>query len=369
MQVYNSQLNRSSPSTYSDASEIDTPVSSSRDINLIRDKTTIDSTSGSAIQQPEGSSTFLPSVPSNPISESLDHSTTSSARNPSHKLATTIPHLGIDFPIMLNLENVAVSYHNVPAVEGVNLAIYEHQITSFIGPSGCGKSTILSCINRLNELVPGTKVTGQITLKGQSIYAVPGGVIRQRIGMVFQRPNPFPRSIYDNIAIGLKVNGFQGDTDAIVEKSLQQVGLWDEVKDNLRKNALLLSGGQQQRLCIARAVALEPEVLLMDEPCAFLDPISTNRINELMQSLKQKYTLIVVTHDLQQAASISDHVAFFQTYLQGKYRIGQLVEYAPTEILFFTPSNPATEEYIHSGFRLDTALIRSKQRSFSETLV
>ncbi|ERN41553.1 phosphate ABC transporter, ATP-binding protein [Rubidibacter lacunae KORDI 51-2] len=256
--------------------------------------------------------------------------------------------------IILKAENLSVYYGGTPALRNVTLPLLRNHITGLIGPSGCGKSTLLRCFNRLNDLIKGAQVKGRVFLDGRDLYDV--GVhpveIRRRVGMVFQRPNPFPKSIYNNIAVGLRVNGFRGDIDGLVEQSLRQVGLWNEVKDNLRKNALSLSGGQQQRLCIARAIALQPEVILMDEPCSALDPISTARIEELLRELKQKYTIAIVTHNLKQASLVSDRVAFFDAVIgEGGNRVGRLVEYDRTEVIFQRPNNPATRDYV-TGRRL-----------------
>jgi len=254
--------------------------------------------------------------------------------------------------IVLQTTDVSVYYGGQCALKEVNLDIPRHEVIGFIGPSGCGKSTLLRTFNRLNDLVKGAKVTGLITLNGKNINddAVNPVELRQQVGMVFQRPNPFPKSIYENIAVGLKVNGYRGDKDELVEYSLRQVGLWNEVKDRLKKNALTLSGGQQQRLCIARAIALQPEVILMDEPCSSLDPISTSRIEELIRELQKNYTLIVVTHNLKQASLICDRVAFFDLEEEGD-KAGHLIEYDRTEIIFQRPSQIATQEYV-SGRRM-----------------
>ncbi|PSO47446.1 MAG: phosphate ABC transporter ATP-binding protein [Cyanobacteria bacterium SW_9_44_58] len=249
--------------------------------------------------------------------------------------------------IILQCNDVSVYYDRQCAVKGINLEILRHEIVGLIGPSGCGKSSLLRCFNRLNDLVKGTKVTGWISLNGQNIYdpSVNPVELRKQVGMVFQRPNPFPKSIYDNIAVGLKVNGYRGDKDELVEYSLRQVGLWEEVKNRLKKNALTLSGGQQQRLCIARAIALQPDIILMDEPCSALDPISTARIEELIRELQKDYTLIVVTHNLKQASLISDRVAFFD--FQGEQEeAGHLIEYDRSEIIFQRPSYRATQDYV-----------------------
>lgn len=258
--------------------------------------------------------------------------------------------------IVLQATNVSVHYGTQCALNQINLEVPRHNVVGFIGPSGCGKSTLLRSFNRLNDLVKGANVTGLIMLNGKNINdeAVNPVTLRQQVGMVFQRPNPFPKSIYDNIAVGLKVNGYRGDKDELVEYSLRQVGLWEEVKDRLKKNALTLSGGQQQRLCIARAIALQPEVILMDEPCSALDPISTGRIEELIRELQKDYTLIIVTHNLKQASLVCDHVAFFDV-VGNEEKSGHLVEYDRTEIIFQRPRQTATQEYV-TGRRMRPVL-------------
>lgn len=250
-------------------------------------------------------------------------------------------------PIALSLKKVTVAFDGVPAIRDITFDIYEHQLTCIIGPSGCGKSSLLRSINRLNDLDPRAQVTGNILLHGTSIMGIPDIMVRRRIGMVFQRPNPFPKSIYQNIALGLRVNGFRGDIDERVERSLKQVALWDEVKDNLKKNALNLSLGQQQRLCIARAIALGTDIVLMDEPCASLDPISTEKINALLNDMKRHYTLIVVTHNLKQAATIADWVAFFNVGQHDGHRTGYLAEYRRVPDIFVEPQQPETRDYIY----------------------
>ena len=238
-----------------------------------------------------------------------------------------------------------IYYGDFHAVKDVSMDIPEKEITAFIGPSGCGKSTVLKSLNRMNDLVEGCKVTGEILLDGQDIYhGVDVNEVRHRIGMVFQRPNPFPMSIYDNIAYGPRTHGIKNKAqlDEIVEKALRGAAIWDEVKDRLKKNALGLSGGQQQRLCIARALAVEPKVLLMDEPTSALDPISTSRIEDLAMELKEQYTIVIVTHNMQQAVRISDQTAFFL--------LGDLVEYGNTEQMFSQPKDPRTEDYITGRF-------------------
>jgi phosphate transport system ATP-binding protein len=235
---------------------------------------------------------------------------------------------------LLAVENLSISYGPRPILMDVSFSIYPQKLTAFIGPSGCGKSALLGCFNRITNLTASARIQGSLTFKGHPLHRLPAMVLRRQIGMVFQRPNPFPKSIYNNIALGLRINGYQGDLDDRVEHALRQVGLWSEVKDRLRQSALTLSGGQQQRLCIARAIALGSEVLLMDEPCASLDPISTGVINDLLNELKLHYTIIIVTHDLKQAAAVADWVAFFQLTAQGAGQVGRLVEYGAVPDIF-----------------------------------
>ncbi|NHC33197.1 phosphate ABC transporter ATP-binding protein PstB [Scytonema millei] len=254
---------------------------------------------------------------------------------------------------VLRTDNLSVFYGNFKAVRDVNLNIYKNKITAFIGPSGCGKSTVLRCFNRLNDLIPGAHIEGRITFQEADIYdrRVDPVELRRRIGMVFQRPNPFPKSIYENIAFGARINGYQGDMDELVERAIRQAALWDEVKDKLKQSGLSLSGGQQQRLCIARALAIEPEVILMDEPCSALDPISTLRVEELLMELKEKYTIIIVTHNMQQASRVSDMTAFYNAQATEKGgKMGYLVEYNPTEVIFQSPEQQATQEYVSGRF-------------------
>jgi len=253
----------------------------------------------------------------------------------------------------LRAENVSVYYGSNLAVRDVFLDIPKHKVVAFIGPSGCGKSTILRCFNRMNDLVESARVKGRITFHGEDIYApkVDPVELRRRIGMVFQKPNPFPKSIYENIAFGARINGYRGNMDDLVEQSLRSAALWDEVKDMLKKSGLALSGGQQQRLCIARAIAIQPEVILMDEPCSALDPISTLRIEELLQELKEQYTIIIVTHNMQQASRVSDFTAFYNAEATDKGgKIGYLVEYDRTEKIFQNPANEKTQEYVSGRF-------------------
>jgi len=240
-------------------------------------------------------------------------------------------------------------YGDVLAIEDVNIEIPDRKITAIIGPSGCGKSTYLRCFNRMNELIPGTRIKGDVFFRGTNVNdrSVDPVEIRRRIGMVFQKPNPFPKSIYDNVAYGPRVNRYQGSMDEIVETSLRRAALWDEVKDDLKKSGLALSGGQQQRLCIARALAVEPEVLLMDEPCSALDPIATTRIEDLMRELREDLSIVIVTHNMQQAARVSDRTAFFTL---GEAGAGVLVEHDETQRIFTTPSDDRTESYITGRF-------------------
>jgi phosphate transport system ATP-binding protein len=252
----------------------------------------------------------------------------------------------------LEAQDMSVFYKAFRAVESVNLKIERHKITALIGPSGCGKSTVLRSFNRMNDLVPGARVEGQVLFHNLNLYApeVDAVEVRRRIGMVFQKPNPFPKSIYDNIAFGPRINGWKGarkEMDDLVERSLRNAALWDEVKDKLKQSGLALSGGQQQRLCIARALAVEPEIILMDEPASALDPISTLKIEELMFELRQRYTIVIVTHNMQQAARASDYTAFF---LMNENRAGEIVEYGPTGDLFTNPHDKRTEDYITGRF-------------------
>jgi len=244
-----------------------------------------------------------------------------------------------------DIRNAELYYGDFKALKGISLEIPENKITAFIGPSGCGKSTLLKSLNRMNDLVEGCRITGEFLLDGEDIYGkMDVNLLRKRVGMVFQKPNPFPMSVYDNIAFGPRTHGIHSkvELDDIVEKSLRDAAIWDELKDRLKKSALGLSGGQQQRLCIARALAVEPEVLLMDEPTSALDPISTSKIEDLAIELKKEYTIVMVTHNMQQAARISDKTAFFL--------LGEVVEYADTDKLFSTPQDQRTEDYITGRF-------------------
>ena len=246
----------------------------------------------------------------------------------------------------ISVSDLCLWYGNTQALRNVNIAIQKRSITALIGPSGCGKSTFLKTLNRMNDLIPGVRITGEVRYDGQDVYgpSVDVNELRRRVGMVFQKPNPFPMSVYDNVAYGPRTHGVKGKAklDDIVERALSDAAIWDEVKDRLKKSALGLSGGQQQRLCIARALAVEPEVLLMDEPTSALDPISTSKIEDLAALLKSRYTIVIVTHNMQQAVRISDNTAFFL--------LGELIEYGDTETLFSTPREKRTEDYITGRF-------------------
>ena len=256
--------------------------------------------------------------------------------------------------VIFGVDDINVFYGEHRAIRNVTLDLRVNDITALIGPSGCGKSTFIRCLNRMNDLIPSARVEGRIVYHGEDLYAsdIDPVQVRKRIGMVFQKPNPFPKSIYDNIAFGPRVMGMKGDMDEIVENALRRGALWDEVKDRLKTNAFGMSGGQQQRLCIARALATEPDVLLMDEPCSALDPISTGRIEDLMLELKQNYSIVIVTHNMQQAARVSDMTAFFTVELhdEGRYRTGAVVEYDVTDKIFTNPDDKRTEDYVTGKF-------------------
>ncbi len=253
--------------------------------------------------------------------------------------------------LALQIRNLSVYYGDFQAVKSVSMDVQRNMITALIGPSGCGKSTLLRSYNRMNDLVSSTRIEGEIIFQGQNLYDpfVDPVEVRRRIGMVFQKPNPFPKSIFDNVAFGPRIQGVRGKSqlEEIVERSLKQAALWDEVKDDLKKSGLALSGGQQQRLCIARALAVEPEVILMDEPCSALDPIATLRIEELMRELQELYTIVIVTHNMQQAARVSDYTAFMMV---NDKRSGELVEFDRTEKIFTNPSDSRTEDYVTGRF-------------------
>lgn len=254
---------------------------------------------------------------------------------------------------VFKVENVDIYYGKFRAVRNVYLDILKNKITAFIGPSGCGKSTILRCFNRLNDLIDSFRLDGTISYHGQNLYEqdIDAVEVRKRIGMVFQKPNPFPKSIYDNVAYGARVNKYKGDVDELVETSLRRAALWDEVKDKLKESGFSLSGGQQQRLCIARTIAAQPEVVLMDEPCSALDPISTLKIEELMHELKERYTIIIVTHNMQQATRVADMTAFYNAEATEKgNKVGYLVEYDRTENIFSNPREQITKDYVSGRF-------------------
>jgi phosphate transport system ATP-binding protein len=258
--------------------------------------------------------------------------------------------------VVFDVDELSVLYGDFRAVRDVTIDVHQHEITAFIGPSGCGKTTVLRCFNRMNDFIESARVEGTVNYHGVNLYdpGVNSTEVRRRIGMVFQKPNPFPKSIYDNVAYGPRLAGVRkrGELDTVVERSLRGAALWDEVKDRLKSSGLGLSGGQQQRLCIARAIAVEPEVILMDEPCSALDPIATARIEELMQEIKMKYTIVIVTHNMQQAARVSDRTAFFTTEInpESDRRTGRLVEYNPTGKIFSNPDDERTEQYVTGRF-------------------
>jgi phosphate transport system ATP-binding protein len=259
-----------------------------------------------------------------------------------------------DAPVVFDVNDLSVYYGSFRAVRNVDIDVRQHEVTAFIGPSGCGKTTVLRCFNRMNDLIPTARVEGTLSYHGVDLYdpKVNATEVRRRIGMVFQKPNPFPKSIYDNVAYGPRIAGQRSNLDDTVERALRGAALWDEVKDRLKKSALGLSGGQQQRLCIARAIAVEPEVILMDEPCSALDPIATGRIEDLMTEIKSRYTIIIVTHNMQQAARVSDRCAFFTTEVneESDVRTGMLVEFDRTEKIFSSPGDERTENYVTGRF-------------------
>jgi phosphate transport system ATP-binding protein len=254
--------------------------------------------------------------------------------------------------VVFDVSGLTVSYGSKPALKDVSLEVYRNFVTAFIGPSGCGKSTFIRCFNRMNDLIPSAVVEGTILYHGEDLYGhqVDAVEVRKRIGMVFQKPNPFPKSIHSNVAFGPRVLGMTDNLEERVERALQQAALWDEVKDRLDESALSLSGGQQQRLCIARCLAVEPDVLLMDEPASALDPISTTRIEDLMHDLKREYTIVIVTHNMQQAARIADMTAFFSVQVEDGHRSGVLVEYDATPTIFTKPADKRTEDYVTGRF-------------------
>ncbi len=255
--------------------------------------------------------------------------------------------------IVIKTENVNVYYGDFLAVKNIYLDIPKNKVTAFIGPSGCGKSTLLRCYNRLNDLIPIFRLEGLITYHDQNLYGedIDPVQVRRKIGMVFQKPNPFPKSIYENIAFGARINGYKGNMDELVERSLKQAAIWDEVKDKLKQSGLDLSGGQQQRLCIARTVALQPDIVLMDEPCSALDPISTLKVEELIHQLKENYTIVIVTHNMQQASRVADYTGFFNVMPTEKGdRQGYLAEFNTTEEIFQNPQEEATQQYVSGRF-------------------
>ena len=275
-------------------------------------------------------------------------------QGPLVKLEVPAPPAGVERRLegeetALEVRRLSAWYGSFRAIKDVSLRVPRHRITAIIGPSGSGKSTLIRCFNRMHELVPEARVEGEVIFEGQDIYApgVDPVEVRSRIGMVFQKPNPFPKSIFENVAFGLRINGFRGNVREAVERSLRQAALWDEVKDKLHQSALKLSGGQQQRLCIARAIAVEPEIVLRDEPCSALDPVATLKIEDLMRELAQEYTIVIVTHNMQQAARVSDYTAVL---MMDEDRAGHLVEFGPTREVFTNPKDKRTEDYITGRF-------------------
>ena len=267
-------------------------------------------------------------------------------------LAESVEGSFVETPSVLEAQGMSAYYGNFLAVRDCNLSVQRNKITALIGPSGCGKSTVLRSFNRMNDLIPTARITGKVMFHDRNIYDpdIDAVEVRRRIGMVFQKPNPFPKSIYENVSWGAKINGFKGNMDDLVEESLHGAALWDEVKDKLQESGNSLSGGQQQRLCIARAIATKPEIILMDEPASALDPIATLRIEELMLELKEQYTIVVVTHNMQQAARVSELTAFFTVDVRDDMRTGVLVEYDRTDKIFTNPSDQRTEDYITGRF-------------------
>jgi phosphate transport system ATP-binding protein len=287
---------------------------------------------------------------SEPMTHATDRLTVNVTAASQHASGHQQPTAG---PTVLDLRDVSVFYGNYEAVRQTTMAIAKNQITAMIGPSGCGKSTILRALNRMNDLIPGARVAGKVTFHGTDLYSpdVDPIRVRRRIGMVFQKPNPFPKSIYDNVAYGLKINNIKGNMDDMVEQALRGAALWDEVKDKLKTSGLALSGGQQQRLCIARTIAVKPEVILMDEPCSALDPIATSKIEDLMYELAFDYTIVIVTHNMQQAARVSNRTAFFTAEVDEQgVRHGRLVEFDDTPKIFTNPREKRTEDYITGRF-------------------
>ncbi|MBI2911341.1 MAG: phosphate ABC transporter ATP-binding protein [Chloroflexi bacterium] len=268
---------------------------------------------------------------------------------PATRAESTGPGAAADLQSIFDIQMLSLWYGTFQALRDVSIAIPERHITAIIGPSGCGKSSLLRSLNRMNDLILGARIAGKVLFRGADIYASSADPveIRRRIGLVFQKPNPFPKSIHDNVAFGLRINGYRGDLDERIEQALRRAALWEEVKDKLRQSGLALSGGQQQRLCIARALAIEPEVLLMDEPCSALDPLATCKIEELMLELKRDYSIVIVTHNMQQASRVSDYSAFL---LAAPDRAGELVEYGATRQLFTNPRDERTEAYITGRF-------------------
>jgi phosphate transport system ATP-binding protein len=292
--------------------------------------------------------TSLTTHPGDPMTTALTEPTATETKQPAGVTATEAVPVPIAPPV-LTLKGVGFYYGTFRAVKDISFEVPTHQITALIGPSGCGKSTLLRTVNRMNDLIAGTRVEGEVLYHDENLYAsyVDPVEVRRRIGMVFQKPNPFPKSIYDNVAFGPRLNGFKGDLDGLVEQSLRRAAIWSEVKDKLKQSGLSLSGGQQQRLCIARAIATDPEVILMDEPCSALDPRATLQIEQLMGEIKERYTIVIVTHNMQQAARASDRTVFLN---MAEDRAGYVVEQGPTVQIFTNPSQQLTEDYVSGRF-------------------
>ena len=291
----------------------------------------------------------LGQTPAQPADLTATQPVTAAGALPRSSVAPRPPEPEVIEDAVVEIRDLSLWYGAKQALGAISLDVPRHQITALIGPSGCGKSTLLRCINRMNDLIPRVRISGQVRIDGESLYRpnVDPVEVRRVVGMVFQKPNPFPKSIYENVAFGARVNGYRGDMDELVQRSLEQAALWDEVKDKLKDSGLELSGGQQQRLCIARAIAVQPEVILMDEPCSALDPIATQRIEDLIRELAADYTIVIVTHNMQQAARVSDRTAFM---LAREDLVGRLIEYGPTDSVFLSPQDRRTEDYLTGRF-------------------
>ena len=307
--------------------------------------TMMKSTAPSATEPSSAERTTAPLPPSSPRSGGMKQDADTDRVHLDPTLEAVRHDFTEEVEMALELRDVSAYYGSFQAIDRITLPVPRNRVTALIGPSGCGKSTLLRCFNRMNDLIPGARTEGRIDFEGRNLVDpnVDAVEVRRRIGMVFQKPNPFPKSIYENVAFGARINGYSGDMDRLVEDSLRRAALWDEVKDELDKSGLALSGGQQQRLCIARAIAVQPEIILMDEPASALDPVATLKIEDLMRELAEDYTIVVVTHNMQQAGRVSDYTAFL---LAGEERVGRLVEFGPTQDIFTNPLDQRTEDYI-----------------------